>query len=107
MSFAGTRLGSYEIVALLGASGMGEVFRARDTKLGRDVAIKILPASFAVDPERLARFEREARVLASLNHRHIAHIYGLEGLDRQAGQEGHSVPFTSWSSWTARRWTLA
>jgi serine/threonine protein kinase len=57
---------------------MGEVYRARDTKLGRDVAIKILPASFAADPERLARFEREARVLASLNHPHIAQIYGVE-----------------------------
>src|SRR2546423_6091617 len=58
---------------------MGEVYRARDTRLGRDVAVKILPPSFAVEPERLARFEREARLLASLNHPHIAHIYGLEG----------------------------
>jgi eukaryotic-like serine/threonine-protein kinase len=78
MSFAGTRLGPYEIVSLLGAGGMGEVYRARDTKLGRDVAIKILPAAFAADPDRLARFEREARVLASLNHPHIAQIYGVE-----------------------------
>ena len=74
----GTRIGSYEIVSPLGAGGMGEVYRGRDTKLGRDVAIKILPEQFAKDPERVARFEREARTLASLNHPHIAQIYGLE-----------------------------
>src|SRR2546426_3975216 len=74
----GTRLGPYEILAALGAGGMGEVYRARDTKLGRDVAIKILPELFAADPERLARFGREAHLLASLNHSHIAAIYGLE-----------------------------
>jgi serine/threonine protein kinase len=78
MASIGSRLGLYEIVSALGVGGMGEVFRARDTKLGREVAIKILPASFASDPDRLARFEREARVLASLNHPHIAQIYGLE-----------------------------
>ncbi|MGH9255492.1 MAG: protein kinase domain-containing protein, partial [Vicinamibacterales bacterium] len=65
---AGTRLGPYEITALLGAGGMGEVYRARDTTLQRDVAIKVLPEAFAQDPERLARFKREAQVLASLNH---------------------------------------
>ena len=65
---AGTRVGPYDIIASLGAGGMGEVYRARDARLGRDVAIKILPAVFASDPERLARFEREARTLASLNH---------------------------------------
>ena len=75
---AGRRLGPYEVVAPLGAGGMGEVFRARDTKLGRDVAIKVLPEEFAADAERLARFQREAQVLASLNHPHIAHIHGLE-----------------------------
>jgi serine/threonine protein kinase/Flp pilus assembly protein TadD len=74
----GTRLGPYEIVAPLGAGGMGEVVRARDTRLGREVAIKGLPAAFAQQPERLARFEREARLLASLNHANIAAIYGLE-----------------------------
>jgi serine/threonine protein kinase len=74
----GSRLGPYEVLAPLGAGGMGEVFRARDTKLGRDVALKILPAAFAQDAERLARFEREARTLASLNHPHIAQIHGLE-----------------------------
>ncbi len=74
----GTRLGAYEIVAPLGAGGMGEVYRARDTKLGRDVALKILPDAFANDPDRLARFQREAHVLASLNHPNIAHIHGLE-----------------------------
>jgi Tol biopolymer transport system component len=74
----GTRLGSYEIVGALGAGGMGEVYRARDTKLGRDVAIKILPESVASDPDRVARFQREAQVLAALNHPHIAAIYGLE-----------------------------
>ena len=74
----GTRLGPYEIQAPLGAGGMGEVYRARDTKLGRDVALKILPEAFANDSERLARFRREAQVLASLNHQNIAAIYGLE-----------------------------
>src|ERR1700722_17847178 len=75
---AGTRLGSYEILAAIGAGGMGEVYRARDIKLERDVAIKVLPAALAQDPERLARFEREAKVLASLNHPNIAQIYGVE-----------------------------
>jgi Tol biopolymer transport system component len=73
-----TRLGVYEVVSLLGVGGMGEVYRARDTKLGRDVAIKVLPSSFAADADRLARFEREARLLASLNHPNIGAIYGLE-----------------------------
>ena len=68
----GTRVGPYEILSALGAGGMGEVYRARDTKLDRDVAIKILPEAFAADPERLARFQREARTLASLNHPNIA-----------------------------------
>src|SRR5687767_608549 len=75
---AGTRIGTYEIVAPLGAGGMGEVYRARDAKLGRDLALKILPDAFATDPERLARFEREAKTLASLNHPHIAQIHGFE-----------------------------
>jgi Tol biopolymer transport system component len=75
---AGTRLGPYEILAPIGAGGMGEVYRARDTKLDRDVAIKVLPAALAQDAERLARFEREAKVLASLNHPNIAQIYGVE-----------------------------
>jgi serine/threonine protein kinase len=74
----GTRIGAYEIVAPLGEGGMGEVYRARDAKLGRDVAIKILPDHFIKDAERLARFEREARALASLNHPDIAQIYGFE-----------------------------
>ncbi|HYM13017.1 MAG TPA: protein kinase, partial [Bryobacterales bacterium] len=75
---SGARLGSYEIVALLGAGGMGEVYRARDPRLGREVAIKVLREAFARDAERLARFEREARVLASLNHPGIAAIHGFE-----------------------------
>jgi Tol biopolymer transport system component len=75
---AGTRLGPYEIVSELGAGGMGEVYRARDAKLGRDVALKVLPEAFARDGERMARFQREAKVLASLNHSNIASIYGLE-----------------------------
>ena len=74
----GTRLGSYEVIALIGVGGMGEVYRARDTKLGRDVALKILPATFVDDPDRVARFQREAQILAALNHPHIAAIYGLE-----------------------------
>ena len=75
---AGTRLGSYEIVSRLGAGGMGEVYRARDSKLDRDVAIKILPDAFAQDKERLARFEREAKLLARLSHANVATLYGLE-----------------------------
>ena len=79
MSIAvGTRLGNYEILALIGVGGMGDVYQAHDTKLGRDVAIKVLPEQFARDPDRLARFRREAHVLASLNHPNIAAIYGLE-----------------------------
>jgi Tol biopolymer transport system component len=77
----GTRLGAYEIVSLLGKGGMGEVYRARDTKLDREVAIKVLPALFVSDPERVARFQREAKTLASLNHPHIGGIYGLEDAD--------------------------
>jgi predicted Ser/Thr protein kinase len=74
----GEKLGPYEILAPIGAGGMGEVYRARDTKLARDVAIKVLPPALAQDPERLARFKREAKVLASLNHPNIAQIYGIE-----------------------------
>jgi Tol biopolymer transport system component len=75
---SGTRLGSYEVLAQIGAGGMGEVYQAHDTKLGRDVAIKVLPEAFAHDPERLSRFQREAKMLAALNHPNIATIYGLE-----------------------------
>ena len=75
---SGIRLGAYEILAKLGEGGMGEVYRARDTRLKRDVAIKVLPESFARDPDRLARFEREAELLATLNHPNIASIYGFE-----------------------------
>ena len=74
----GLRLGSYEVVRAIGAGGMGEVYRARDTSLNRDVAIKVLPDAFAGDPDRLARFTREAQTLAALNHPNIAHIHGLE-----------------------------
>jgi serine/threonine protein kinase len=74
----GTKLGPFEILAPIGAGGMGEVYRARDTKLKRDVAIKVLPEAFARDPERMARFQREAEVLASLNNPNIAAIYGVE-----------------------------
>jgi eukaryotic-like serine/threonine-protein kinase len=80
---AGTRFGAYEVIDALGAGGMGEIYRARDTSLKPDVAIKVLPAALADDAERLARFQREAEVLASLNHPNIAHLYGLErGADR-------------------------
>src|SRR3954468_10968443 len=74
----GTRLGVYEIVDTLGAGGMGEVYRARDTRLKREVAIKMLPEAFANDPDRLARFQREAELLATLNHPNIAGVFGLE-----------------------------
>jgi len=74
----GSRLGAYQVTASIGAGGMGEVYRARDTKLDREVAIKVLPAAFTADAERLARFEREAKLLGSLNHSNIAHVYGFE-----------------------------
>ena len=74
----GTTLGHYEILSSLGAGGMGEVYRAKDTKLGREVAIKLLLEEVSTDPERLARFEKEAKVLASLNHNNIATLYGFE-----------------------------
>ena len=75
---AGSRIGSHEIVSLLGEGGMGRVYRARDTRLNRNVALKILPDQFAADADRVARFQREAHVLASLDHPHVARIYGLE-----------------------------
>jgi len=75
---AGDRLGRYEILGALGAGGMGEVYRAKDTELDRDVAIKVLPEGMAQDPDRIARFEREARLLASLSHQNIATLHGLE-----------------------------
>ena len=74
----GTRIASYDVQSLLGVGGMGEVYRAHDSKLRRDVALKILPSAFAADTDRLARFKREAQILASLNHPHIAAIYGFE-----------------------------
>ena len=78
---AGTRIGPYEILLLAGAGGMGEVYRARDTRLNRDVALKILPAAPRHDPDPLARFRREAQVLASLNHPNIATVHGFEEAD--------------------------
>src|SRR6202165_79567 len=77
----GRRLGPYEILSAIGAGGMGEVYQAHDTKLGRDVAIKVLPEAFAHDADRLSRFQREAKMLASLNHPNIATIHGLEHSD--------------------------
>ncbi len=88
---AGTRLGAYEVIGLIGQGGMGEVYRARDTKLGRDVALKILPDAFVNDAERLARFQREAKVLASLNHPNIAAIHGLE-------ESGDSPALVTWQT---------
>jgi serine/threonine-protein kinase len=87
----GTRIGAYEVTGLIGAGGMGEVYRARDSRLQRDVAIKVLPDLFASDPERLARLEREAQVLASLTHPNIGHIYGLEDLPAEAGPRGRAL----------------
>ncbi|TAK18021.1 MAG: serine/threonine protein kinase, partial [Acidobacteria bacterium] len=84
MSLApGTKLGPYELGALVGAGGMGEVFRAKDTRLGRDVAIKVLPESFAADPDRRARFEREAQAVAALSHPNIVAIYDTGTHDQQ------------------------
>jgi serine/threonine protein kinase len=107
----GARLGPYELLGLLGAGGMGEVYKARDTRLDRTVAIKVLSEPFANDPERRERFEREARAVAALNHPHICHLHDvgeaanpqspisnpIESLDAQplAGTEGDSRPFWS------------
>ncbi len=82
---AGTRLGPYEILSALGAGGMGEVYRARDTRLKREVALKVLPEGFSQDPDRLARFQREAELLATLNHPNIAAVYSLEEADGVTG----------------------
>ena len=87
---AGTRLGPYEVVSPLGSGGMGEVYRATDTNLKRQVAIKVLPHAMAGDPDRLVRFQREAEVLAALNHPNIAHIYGLSGMRGGKGRTGSS-----------------
>ena len=89
----GTRLGSYEVTAAIGAGGMGEVYRARDAKLNREVALKILSDAFVTDPDRLARFHREAQVLASLNHPNIAAIYSCEdSAANTGGQRASCVP---------------
>jgi serine/threonine protein kinase len=96
MLAAGTRVGPYEIVSWLGAGGMGEVYRARDTKLDREVALKTLPDDLAGQPRRLTRLRTEARILASLNHPGIATLHGLE--DFYGG-----VPSWSWSWWRGRR----
>ena len=106
----GTRLGPFTIQSLLGAGGMGEVYRARDSTLDRDVAIKILPEVWLADPDRRARFDREARLLASLNHPHIGAIYGAEDLGQTRAlvlelvegptlAERLDAPLSSTSSW--------
>src|SRR5687767_11123108 len=87
---AGGQIGGYTVLSRLGAGGMGEVYRARDTKLGREVAIKILPPIFTHDPDRLARFEREARILAALNHPHVGAIYGLEEIEDANSRTGRT-----------------
>jgi serine/threonine protein kinase len=98
----GSRLGTYEILGALGAGGMGEVYRAHDARLARHVAIKALPAEFARDPQRLARFRREAQTLAGLNHPNIAAIYGLEeegsGSRRwQAARDSRTMRSAGWT----------
>jgi serine/threonine protein kinase len=95
----GSRIGPYEIETALGAGGMGEVYRARDTRLNRHVAIKSLTAAFAQDPERVARFKREAQLLAALNHR--------TSLAFTVSKSQTGLSFSSSSSWTARRWPTA
>src|SRR5258706_14167716 len=94
---AGTRLGPYEIVSLIGAGTMGVVYKARDTRLGRHVAIKVLPPAFARDPDRLARFEREARAVAATNHPNIVsvhHIGSADRLDDDKGPRHAAYPIT-------------
>ena len=97
----GTRFGPYEVIAPLGAGGMGEVYRARDTRLQRDVALKVLPEAFVGDLARASRFTREAQLLATLNHPHSAAIYGLEDGPVDVGHS-HDAP-SSWSWSRARR----
>ena len=87
MLSSGAQVGPYQIVAALGAGGMGEVYRARDPKLDREVAIKVLPEALATDPACIARFDREARTLAALNHPNIAHVYGLEQAGSRTPEE--------------------
>src|SRR4051812_5100588 len=87
---AGMRIGTFEVVARVGAGGMGDVYRARDRRLERDVALKVLPALFSEDADRLARFEREARLLAALNHPNIAHIHGVEESGRSGRRSSNS-----------------
>jgi eukaryotic-like serine/threonine-protein kinase len=98
MSMIGKNLGNFQITSQIGKGGMGEVYQAKDQKPGRDVAIKVLPEEFAKDADRVARFQREAKLLASLNHTNIAAIYGLE----------ESEGKTSWSwNWSkAKRWRI-
>ncbi len=101
----GSRVGVFEVISLIGRGGMGEVYRARDTRLERDVALKTLPDAEVSDPEGPTRFEREARALASLNHPNIAAIYRLEvGLAQTVGLQ---PPRSSWSWWPGRRWPSA
>src|SRR5512133_2796544 len=99
---SGMRLGPYEIGATLGAGGMGEVYRARDTKLGREAAIKVLPLAFAEDAERLARFRREAQILASLSHPNVAASYGLEESEGRGALAMELVPGEDLSERLAR-----
>ncbi len=102
----GQTLAQYQVVDALGAGGMGEVWRAEDSKLGREVALKVLPEEFAKDPERMARFEREAKVLASLNHPNIATLYGLESVSmaraRTRTRTRDKRPFSPWSWWKGK-----
>jgi serine/threonine protein kinase len=103
----GTRMGAYEVVALIGAGGMGEVYRAVDTGLGRDVAIKVLPLEFSADPERVGRFEREARTLALLNHPNIATVHGYEHATASTAARPISIPALVMEFVDGRRWQIA
>jgi hypothetical protein len=103
----GTRVGAYEVVALIGAGGMGEVYRAVDTGLGRDVAIKVLPLEFTADPERVGRFEREARTLALLNHPNIATVHGYEHATASTAAGPISIPALVMEFVDGRRWQIA
>ena len=95
----GSRLGHYDVTALIGEGGIGQVYQATDTKLNRQVALKILPEAFATDPDRLARFQREALVLACLNHADIGHIYGSKEHRCQGYYSLYSEPRIRWAPW--------